>query len=92
MTLFRMWDWLVYAVILFVIIALVAPQQVPVVAYKASLLALAVILAYMADRSLFKRVADQLDGRMARDLVGAARVISRALIFLGVCIVFGMGV
>lgn len=87
-----MWDWWIYVAVLMAVIAILAPQQVEVIAYKACLLALAVVIAYMADRSLFKRALDQIDHRMSRDILSAGRVISRALIFLGVCIVLGMGI
>ena len=49
----RMTGWLLLAVCLVVVIALVSPQQLPVVAYKLSLISLACVAAYWLDRSLF---------------------------------------
>lgn len=89
---FRMWDWWLYVAVLIAVVSYIAPQQLSVVAYKACLLALAVVIAYLADRSLFMRTSDQIHERMQRDILSACRVISRALIFVGVCIVFGMGI
>lgn len=49
----RMTGWLLLALCLVAVIALVSPQQLPVVAYKLSLISLAVVAAYWLDRSLF---------------------------------------
>lgn len=49
----RMTGWLLLAVILVAVIAMVSPQQLPVVAYKLSLISLAVVAAYWLDRSLY---------------------------------------
>ncbi|KAB2905576.1 MAG: hypothetical protein F9K35_01495 [Burkholderiaceae bacterium] len=49
----RTTTWLVLAVLLLAAIAIVAPQQLPVVIYKASLVALAAVLGYWLDRTLF---------------------------------------
>lgn len=50
---FRMLDWLVLAIVLTVAIALIAPHQLPVTAYKLSLVSLAAVSGYWLDRSLF---------------------------------------
>lgn len=50
---FRMLDWLVIAGLLTGIIYLVAPQQIPVTLYKVSLIAVAAVVGYWIDRSLF---------------------------------------
>lgn len=50
---FRMLDWLVVAVVLTVAIAMIAPHQLPVTAYKLSLVSLAAVAGYWLDRSLF---------------------------------------
>ncbi|EPO7318430.1 putative holin, partial [Escherichia coli] len=42
----RLRGWLVAAVLLLLIIALVSPQQLPVVVYKLSLISLAAVLGY----------------------------------------------
>lgn len=45
--------WLAAAVVLLVLIALITPVQLPVVLYKLTLVALAVVLGYWLDRALF---------------------------------------
>ena len=45
--------WLIAAVLLLLIIALVSPVQLPVVLYKTALIALAAVLGYWLDRGLF---------------------------------------
>lgn len=49
----RTTTWLVLAALLLVAITVVAPPQLPVVLYKASLVALAAVLGYWLDRTLF---------------------------------------
>ena len=49
----RMTGWLLLAVCLVVVIALVSPQQLPVATYKLSLISLATVAGYWLDRSLF---------------------------------------
>ena len=48
-----MFDWLIVALLLAVLVWLVAPQQLPVSLYKVSLVALAAVAGYWIDRSLF---------------------------------------
>ena len=45
--------WLIAAALLLLVIALVSPVQLPVILYKAALIALAVVLGYWLDRALF---------------------------------------
>ncbi|OCG32934.1 hypothetical protein A9G33_02125 [Gilliamella sp. Choc3-5] len=49
----RLLTWLISAVILFVVIAVLAPQQLPIVIYKLSLVLLAAVIGYHLDRALF---------------------------------------
>jgi len=49
----RMADWAVAALLLTLLVWLMAPQQMPVTAYKLSLVALAGLAGYWIDRSLF---------------------------------------
>lgn len=49
----RTTTWLLLAVLLLAAIALIAPAQLPVVLYKACLVALAAVLGYWLDRALF---------------------------------------
>ncbi|MGF6658876.1 hypothetical protein QF000_000520 [Paraburkholderia atlantica] len=50
---FRMGSWYVYALLCLALIALISPLQLPVVLYKLSLISVAVLAAYLLDRSLF---------------------------------------
>ena len=45
--------WLIAAVLLLVVIFFVSPVQLPVVLYKAALIALAAVLGYWLDRAIF---------------------------------------
>lgn len=49
----RLLTWLISAVILFAVIAVLAPQQLPIVVYKLSLVLLAAVIGYHLDRALF---------------------------------------
>lgn len=49
----RMADWLIAAILLTLLVWLLAPHQLPVSAYKLSLIALAAVAGYWIDRSLF---------------------------------------
>ena len=78
----RMWDWVLLTVILFGLVAWVAPQQLQVVLYKALLVSLAAVLSYWVDNSLRANFIKKFTGVPA-DVVVAAIIISRSLIFLG---------
>ena len=45
--------WLAVALLLLAVIAVVSPVQLPVVLYKAALIALAAVIGYWLDRALF---------------------------------------
>ncbi|OTQ49329.1 putative holin [Gilliamella apis] len=49
----RLIKWYLLVIILFSIIALLSPQQLPVVAYKLSLVLLSAVIGYHLDRALF---------------------------------------
>ena len=49
----HLWEWLTLVAVLSVAIALVAPQQLPVLAYKVLMLSVAALAGYALDRSLF---------------------------------------
>lgn len=53
MNLPRLFGWLIATVILFSLIGLLAPQQLPVSLYKLSLVTTAGVVGYWLDRSLF---------------------------------------
>lgn len=60
----RMLGWLAIAVLLIVAVWAIAPQQLPVTLYKASLVSLAGVVGYWLDRSLFPYARpDELMGR-----------------------------
>ncbi|EHJ8859967.1 putative holin [Escherichia coli] len=96
---------LVAAVLLLLIIALVSPQQLPVVVYKLSLISLASVLGYWLDRSLFPKARPgqylKHDERLMAEgrwpvqtglhLVFAAALLRRALIVAAVCLAVAMG-
>jgi len=50
---FRMLDWLLFAIALSVFIFVLSPQQLPVSLYKLNLIAIAGVVGYWLDRSLF---------------------------------------
>jgi hypothetical protein len=88
----RLPGWYIAAALLVVGIWWISPQQLPVVAYKTLLVALAVVLSYIADRSMFARVTDRLQGKMRRDVFSASRVLARAFVFLAVMIGMTLGI
>lgn len=49
----RMTDWLIFALAMSVLIFALAPNQIPVSLYKINLIALAGVVGYWLDRSLF---------------------------------------
>jgi hypothetical protein len=64
----RLVGWLIATLLLFIIIALLAPQQLPVSLYKLSLVTTAGVVGYWLDRSLFPYARpDQLMGLVAED-------------------------
>lgn len=102
LTLPRLSVWLVVALVLVLLIALISPSQLPVLIYKASLVTLAVVLGYWLDRALFpyarphdlfnkadqqKSASEFYDANQVRLNAGIA-TIRRALIVLA--IVLGM--
>lgn len=50
----RMAEWAFIAVVLLLILAYTAPQQIPVFAYKANLVAFFAFMGYWIDRRLFQ--------------------------------------
>lgn len=49
----HLWEWLALVAVLSVAVALIAPQQLPVLAYKVLMLSVAALAGYALDRSLF---------------------------------------
>ncbi|ASY76792.1 MULTISPECIES: putative holin [Pectobacterium] len=101
----RLTGWIVTSALLFAVIGLISPQQLPVTVYKLSLISLAAVLGYWLDRSLFPKARPGLfleqgdepvpRGRFpVRDghhTVFAASMLRRALIVSAVCIGVAMG-
>lgn len=90
----RMWDLILVTLIAGFIVWRVAPQQIEVILYKFSLVTLAACVSYWIDRSLYLLLLDRgmVNMNLTRDLFGAARLVSRALIFLGVVLGLTLGV
>ncbi|MCG5047308.1 putative holin [Pectobacterium brasiliense] len=101
----RLIGWQLTAVLLLVVIALVSPQQLPVVIYKISLITLAAVLGYWLDRSLFPKAGlaqylvhdpermEQGEYPVKHDCqrVFAAALIRRAIIVAAVCLSVATG-
>lgn len=49
----RLWGWILISIVLLLVVAWVAPQQVPVSIYKLSLVTMAGVVGYWLDRSMF---------------------------------------
>ncbi|HDW3810933.1 TPA: putative holin [Klebsiella pneumoniae] len=101
----RLSGWLLTAIILFLVIALVSPQQVTVVIYKLSLITLAAVTGYWLDRSLFPKARPgqylrheqplMEDGRYPVQtgchMVFAIAMLRRAIVVSAVCLAVAMG-
>ncbi|WJV52767.1 putative holin [Prodigiosinella aquatilis] len=101
----RLFGWQITAVLLLAVIALVSPQQLPVVIYKIALITLAAVLGYWLDRSLFPKAAlgqylkhepSLMDVglypvKTGYHMVFAAALIRRAIIVAAVCLAVAMG-
>lgn len=80
----RIWDWILLTIVLFGMVAWLAPQQLPVVTYKALLVSVAAVMAYWVDHSLRAHFIKRLAEKGAPpDIIVAAIIVSRSLIFLG---------
>ncbi|MAN51198.1 MAG: hypothetical protein CMG77_04705 [Marinimicrobium sp.] len=49
----RLLGWMIATLVVFLLIALLAPHQLPVVAYKSAMVMLGAVLGYWIDRALF---------------------------------------
>lgn len=68
------------------------PRPLETLKFKLVLVTIAALAAYWVDKSLFSRMSDRINKDMPRDMVSAARVIARALVFLGVALAFSLGI
>jgi hypothetical protein len=87
----RFGGWWLSAAIALAIVSQVAPQQLEVVVYKVFLVNLGVVLGYVADRSLFNRVA-YVDETLDHDVFGAARILCRAIAMLAATLGLTLGI
>ena len=71
--------FIVLAALLLAVIAMVSPVQLPVVLYKAALIALAAVIGYWLDRALFPYARPDMVSTCDRSMAG----IRRALVVLG---------
>lgn len=87
----RFGGWWLAAFGLVVVIGFIANQQLEVLAYKIAQVCVGVLLAYVADRSLFHHAPDITDDMPADPLRGA-RIIARAIIALAVIVGVTLGI
>ena len=87
----RMPGWAAGAAGLLGLLAWLSPPQVEVLLFKLSLVTLALLLGYLADRSLFAR-APRVDSALPPDVYGGARLLARALVVLAVILGVTMGI
>lgn len=97
----RMTDWVIYAAILLGIVYYIAPQNLPVVIHKLSLVALAGLVGYRMDYSLFpyarpdkicKRIdADKVWGN-SEAIVFSVCMLRRAIIVGSIMIAVALGI
>jgi hypothetical protein len=88
----RMRVWLAVTAALMLLMWWLAPQQLSVVSYKAVLLTLATVLAYQIDRGLFQHAPSMRELLNTNPVLAAARLIARALVFLGVVLGVTLGI
>ena len=86
----RFGGWWVASVVLIAVIGAVASQQIAVLAYKVAQVCLGLLLAYVADRSLFHHAPD-ISNDMPAGPLGGARIIARAIVALAVIVGLTIG-
>jgi Putative 2/3 transmembrane domain holin len=86
-----MFDWLIAAVLLAILVYLIAPQQLPVSLYKLSLVALAAVAGYWIDRSTFPYARPHVVMLTGLDLIMAACMLRRAIIMAAAMLAMGLG-
>ncbi|MFZ6687525.1 putative holin [Undibacterium sp. SXout11W] len=76
----RMTDWLLFAVVLSLLIFALSPQQLPVSLYKLNLIAIAGVVGYWLDRSLFPYARpDSFFASNLEDIENTAEVVDAQL-------------
>lgn len=76
----RMTDWILITILLIGLVALLSPQQLPVLLYKLSLITMAAAVGYWIDRSLFPYARPDNPKLNDFDLLIAAAMLRRAMI------------
>lgn len=87
----RMGDIGLYALILLAAIGLIAPQQLPVILFKLSLVLVAGFLGYWLDRRLFPYARPHEHFGERTRVVGAMLMLRRAVIVVGAMLAVGLG-
>jgi hypothetical protein len=82
--LLRMGEWAATSILLLAIIALVAPQQLPVVTYKVALVATFAHMGYWIHRKLFRKFGREDDAWSAGNDGFGPLVLSRAIVVAAV--------
>lgn len=77
----RLWDFYIATAVLIGVIAMLAPQQLPVTLHKLSLITLAGLVGYWLDRSLFPYARpDSMASSHCNDVRYAAAMVRRAIV------------
>ena|SRR5688572_4727165 len=87
----RWGGWWAGVVLLVGVVGFVASQQIPVLLFKVSQVCIGVGLAYWTDRTMFSN-APEIHCDMPSDAIGAARLIARAIIVLGIVVGVTIGI
>lgn len=88
----RMSGWILITVVLIGLIALFAPQQLPVSLYKLSLITMAAVVGYWIDRSLFPYARPNDRSLDTFELLRATAMLRRAIIVGAAMLAVSLGV
>lgn len=90
----RLWDLIILAIVLAVVIFVLRPQDAPLVLYKLALVFLGGVLGYWIDRSLFPYARPHLFLAPKRydSILASAVMLRRALIVLAAMIGVTLGI
>lgn len=75
----RWGGWWISAVVLIAVIGFVADQQLPILMFKIAQVCVGLLMAYVADRTLFSNAQD-IDHGMPRDILSGCRLLARAIV------------
>lgn len=87
----RFGAWWLIALVALALVMWFAPQQGEVLVYKLCQVAIALILSLYADRAMFKH-APGFSPEDPRDVVCAARMLSRAVLVLAIIVGLTVGI